>query len=65
MTRDIENRILQLSDLLKVIDHMHDMEGANGLSAVIAAAQDHVDCIIGELDSLERDHTLVGMQETK
>ena len=59
---NIENlgrRILLLSDLLKVIDHMHDMDGANGLSAVIVAAQDHVDCIIGELDSLERDHTPV------
>lgn len=49
---DIRSRALNLSDLLKVIDHMHDMEGANGLSAVIAAAQNHVEHIMDELDEM-------------
>ena len=54
-TEDLERRTLLLSDLLKVIEHMHDMEGANGLSAVIDAAQEHVDFISRALDIVSRE----------
>lgn len=60
-TEHLMSRVLNLSDLLKVIDHMHDMEGANGLSAVIAAAQDHVDHIMDELDTLADKVALKGV----
>lgn len=46
---DIENKILHVMELLCVIEQLHDDRSARGLSAVIAAAQQHVDDISNSL----------------